>query len=70
MFYFDCKVNVFRGINDVDVMFLELCFYIMLEGGGGCRGNGNIMFLFLDYLVYSCSIVVNFVNFVREVSVE
>lgn len=65
MFYFDSKVYVFRGVDDVNFVLIELLFYIRLEISCCSRCDSNIMFLFLFYLVYGSSIIVYFIDFVR-----
>lgn len=70
MFYFDCEVNVFWGVDDVDVMWFILFSYIRLECSSCSGSDGNIMFLFLFYLVYGCSVVMNFIDFMVYIGVE
>lgn len=70
MFYFDSEVNVFWGVDDVDVMWFILFSYIRLECSSCCGGDSNIMFLFLFYLVYGSCVVMNFIDFVVYIGVE
>lgn len=69
-FYFDCEVNVFRGVDDVDAMRFILFSYIRLECSSRSGSDGNITFLFLFYLVYGCSVVMNFIDFMVYIGVE
>lgn len=70
MFYFDGEVNVFGGIDDVEVVFWQGFVYVFLECGGGSGLDCDVMFLFLFYLVYGGSVVMYFIDFVVFVGVE
>lgn len=63
MRYFNCEVNVIWGIDDV-------YFVIFLYRGCSCRGNCNIVFLFLSYLVYLRCIIVCFICFMDFIGME
>lgn len=67
VFYFNGKVNVIWGINDVYDIIL---FFLFLGCFCCSRSNSDIMFLFLFYLVYGSCIIVYFVNFVVKAGVE
>lgn len=52
------------------MILIKLLIYFCLKISSSCRGNGNILFLFLCYLIYGCSIVMYFIYFVRYIGVE
>lgn len=73
MFNFDGEVNVIWGVDDVQVVFRSVSgfviFGVFLESGGCSRSDGDIVFLFLFYLVYGGCIIVYFIDVVGFISV-
>lgn len=62
MFYFNGKVYVVRCIDDVDL-------FVLLEIGCCCWCYGNVVFLFLFYLIYGGCIIMDFINFMIVIGV-
>ncbi|CSH48775.1 Uncharacterised protein [Shigella sonnei] len=69
-FYFDCEVNVPRGVDDVDAMRLILLSHTRPECSSRSGSDGNTTFLLLLHPVHGCSAVMNFTDFMVYTGVE
>ena len=68
--YFDSKVNVARGIDDVDTVRLELFTHTGPESGGRGGGDGDTTLLFLFHPVHGGGAIVNFTDLVTYTGVK
>ncbi len=64
---FNGEVNVPRGVNQVDFIFVAR---ILPESGGSGRGDGDTTLLFLLHPVHSGSAVMNFSDLMRKTGIE
>ena len=69
-FYFNGKVHVSRGVDDVETMFFELFRHTGPVGSYGGGSNGNAAFLFLFHVVGGCRTVMYLTQFVCQTGVE
>ena len=69
-FNFYSKVNVTRGINDIDTMFIELVLGTFPVAGGCSRGDGNTTLLFLTHPVHGSSTFMGFTNLMYSAGIE
>jgi hypothetical protein len=67
---FNGEVDVARGVNNVDAVFVKLFGRTRPEGGSGSRRDRNPALLLLLHPVHDSSAVVDLTNLVRNTRVE
>ena len=68
--HFDSKIDMPRGINDVDAMIFKLRIHALPKTGGRCRGNSNSSFLLLLHPIHCRGAVMHLTDFMGHACVK
>jgi len=60
-----CEINVPRGIDDIDAMFIELLVHATPKAGRCRRGDRDATLLFLLHPIHCCRTIMHLANFMR-----
>jgi len=69
-FHFDRKIDVSRGIDDIDAVLGEALVHSLPETGRGRSGDGDAALLLLFHVIHHCRAVVDLADFVGHAGIE